>query len=185
MDTATYRQGPFIETVSGKCFYFLDPQPDDITIEDIAHALSMECRFGGHCRSFWSVAAHSLLVAQLLPAKFQLAGLLHDASEAYLKDIPSPLKKLLPDYREIEANVAAVIEIKFGVKFCQPEIKQADVMALMTEKRDLFKDNSGVDWKIDASAAPFHIVPVNIELTRTAFLKEFYYLYDKRKIESK
>src|SRR4051794_15527189 len=88
------RRGGWITTFSRRQFWPLDPHSDEIHIEDIAHSLSQQCRFGGHSRSFYSVAQHSCLVSALCKANDALWGLLHDASEAYLGDIPRPLKSL-------------------------------------------------------------------------------------------
>jgi uncharacterized protein len=173
MDT-TIDRGPFFVTVSGKVVYFLDPDPDQITIEDVAHALSRISRWGGHTNSFWSVAAHSLLVAQLLPRPLKLAGLTHDLHEYVLGDMPTPLKSLIPEYPVIAAKWDGVVGKKFGVDLHDPAIKMADTIALATERRDL--RNNGEQWPIDAAAAQFHIVPTSIELTQAAFLKEFYFL---------
>ena len=87
----------YLSTYTGKKFYPYDPRPEQICIEDIAHGLSMLCRFAGQCRFFFSVAEHSIAVAHLLPANLKLFGLLHDASEAYLADLPRPVKAGLPD----------------------------------------------------------------------------------------
>jgi hypothetical protein len=174
MEQPTNLKGPFIITVSGRTVHYLFPDPDCITIEDIAHALSRISRWCGHTQSFWSVAAHSLLVAQLLPRQLKLAGILHDAHEAYLGDVPTPLKMLLPEYPSIASKFDYAIENKFGVKLHDPAIKMADTIALATERRDL--RNNGEQWPIDAEAAPFHVVPTSIELTQAAFLKEFYFL---------
>jgi hypothetical protein len=167
-------KGPFIVTVSGRAVHYLYPDPDCITIEDIAHALSRISRWCGHTQSFWSVAAHSLLVCQLLPKPLKLAGILHDAHEAYIGDVPTPLKALLPEYPSISAKFDYAIENKFKVKLHDPAIKMADTIALATERRDL--RNNGEAWPIDAAAASFHIVPTSIELTQAAFLREFRFL---------
>jgi hypothetical protein len=125
----------YIETASGKLYHFLNPQPDEIDIEDIALALANKCRFGGHT-DFYSVAEHSVLVALRLPPGLQLAGLLHDASEAYLGDIPSPIKDELPDYRALENINQSAIEYKFGLSLTEDDyrkVKHADLQALRTE----------------------------------------------------
>src|SRR5580704_6503205 len=86
----------YLSTYTGKKFFPYDPRPEQICIEDIAHGLSMLCRFVGQCRFFFSVAEHSIAVARLLPTNLKLFGLLHDASEAYLADLPRPVKAGLP-----------------------------------------------------------------------------------------
>jgi|688.fasta_scaffold410662_3 5'-deoxynucleotidase YfbR-like HD superfamily hydrolase len=111
---------------------------DDICIEDIAHALSQIIRFTGHSRAPYSVAQHSLLVAEIATPEHRLWALLHDASEAYLGDVASPLKTLLPEYRDLEEKFQKVIAGRFGLPWPMPaEVKHADRVALMTEKRDL------------------------------------------------
>lgn len=109
----------WIQTWTGQKVYPLEPDADTIVIEDIAHALSQICRYAGHTERFYSVAEHSVLIAQHLvsPREWKLAALLHDASEAYLGDIPRPLKQL-PEfefYRTAEKRLQAAINEKFGV----------------------------------------------------------------------
>lgn len=138
-------RGPYITTFTDKKFYPSDIRPIDIDITDIAHALSNQCRFGGHTIEFYSVASHCLLVSKVLPPELKLQGLLHDASEAYLVDVPRPIK-YLPDfnrYREIEAAVQKVIYKKFGCNWPDPdEIHKADNLLLATEARDLMRNPS-------------------------------------------
>lgn len=128
----------WILTRSGRHFDFADPQPDQIDIIDIAWGLSKECRFAGQCLGFYSVAQHSELASHIVPAEFALEALLHDASEAYCKDIPMPLKAMLPDYKRIEQRVDHAIRAVFGLPpVCSPEVKRADLILLATERRDL------------------------------------------------
>jgi len=134
---------PYIETVSGIKFHFLEPKEDEINIKDIAFALANQCRFNGHI-PFFSVAEHSVAVAARLSPNLQLAGLLHDAAEAYLSDIPSPIKQYLPDYQAMETKVQNAINKKFGVEF-HPDVKTADVDATATEAYYLLKSR-GKDW---------------------------------------
>src|SRR5579872_2947230 len=86
---------PWIQTASGLEFPLFEPRLDAINIEDIAHGLSMICRFTGQCARFYSVAEHSVHVSHLVPREDAAWGLLHDAAEAYLGDVASPLKKHL------------------------------------------------------------------------------------------
>ncbi len=135
----------FIETFSGLPFLPLSPIPDDIRIQDIAHALSQQCRFAGHTRVFYSVAEHCVRVSQLLDfwgerRSVILQGLLHDASEAYLVDIPTPLKQSaeFAGYRTSEAHLQALIYDSFGLGVNEHLIvRKADAVLLSTEARDL------------------------------------------------
>lgn len=144
---------PTILTVSGKEVSILNPDPGTIDIKDIAHALSHINRFTGHTAVPYTVAEHSLRVSSYLKAQgytpaSQLAGLLHDASEAYLGDVSTPLKQLLPDYKQIELNFERVIELRFGVVFIdRPEVKAADIQLLSTECRALMP-RCARDWPI-------------------------------------
>lgn len=96
---------PAISTKSGRRLYVQNPTIAQIDIEDIAHGLAHQCRFNGQTSNFYSVAQHSVIVASILPPELKLAGLLHDASGAYLGDIVQPLKELLPDYLEFEVKL--------------------------------------------------------------------------------
>lgn len=129
----------WIQTYTGRAFYLLDPRPNDVCIEDIAHGLSNLCRFAGQTRRFYSVAEHSYRVARLVPPEHKLTALLHDAAEAYIVDLPRPLKLALPNYRVIEQRVEAAIGKRFGIDLVTlpRAVKQADVTMLATERRDL------------------------------------------------
>jgi len=122
-----YRCGSFMQTATGRKYWPLDPRPDEVFIEDIAHSLSLQCRYAGHVLRFYSVAEHSVLIARHLAAKHApdvaLAGLLHDAPEAYCVDVPRPLKPYLANYKDIEARNWAAI----AARFCLPEELPAEV----------------------------------------------------------
>jgi hypothetical protein len=123
-----------ITTATGRNVNPLKLRPEDIDIQDIAHALSMTCRFNGHCRKFYSVAEHSVLVSYLCPRKFALIGLLHDAAEAYLGDIPSPVKPKLKQFKTAENRAEQAIARKFGVaSFKCTKVHTADKRALRIE----------------------------------------------------
>lgn len=128
----------WILTRGGVRFDLLNPTPDMIRPEDIAYALARICRFNGHTRCHYSVAEHSIRVAALVPAEHQLAALLHDAPEAYIGDVSSPLKALLPEYRDIEHRIWSAICKRFDISTELPQcVKQADLIMLATERRDL------------------------------------------------
>ncbi len=124
-----------IRTRTGIYINVFEPHPDMITIEDIAHSLSHQCRFGGHLYEFYSVAQHSLSCFYVIEEKeLKLAALLHDASEAYLLDIPRPIKLRLPDYKKIEDGLMRVIADKFGFEYpLHPKVKEIDETMLQYE----------------------------------------------------
>lgn len=125
-----------IQTYSGEMIDIQNPDPDTINIVDIAHALSMTCRFGGHTKNFYCVAQHSYEVAQRTKSKLQLTALLHDAPEAYLVDLPRPIKELLPEYKELERNLMQVIAEKYKIIYPFPEeIIDADNKQLLYEQK--------------------------------------------------
>lgn len=129
---------PEILTCSGNCFSFSTPDTYHFEIEAIAHALSHLCRFTGHTAAFYSVAQHSVLVSSLLPPNLRLAGLLHDAAEAFTGDMTRPLKARFPAFRRMEKKIESAIYRQYGVPFPLPgEVKKADMALLATELRDL------------------------------------------------
>ena len=136
MTTGTYK--PIITTYTGKQFNLLEPTFD---IDDIAHALSNTCRYAGHCSEFYSVAEHSVLVSHLME-ELQLGdpflGLMHDGHEAYLSDVPSPFKQLLPDWQKIDADLEAALHKHFALQDNYIGCKQADVIAFFIERDHLF-----------------------------------------------
>lgn len=103
----------FMQTFSGASFTPAEPNPDTIHIEDIANALARQCRYGGHCLKFYSVAEHCCHVSDKASLVYKLSGLMHDASEAYLVDIPRPVKPLLQNYYAVEDKLMRVISKKF------------------------------------------------------------------------
>src|SRR3954471_2936273 len=111
-DTRDYKYS--ILTNSGKLAWPMDPRPEDIDILDIAQGLSNQCRFNGQIKTFYSVAQHSVLVTRMVSSENQLAALLHDASEAYLPDLTSPVKRQIPEFVEAENRLMEVIADVFG-----------------------------------------------------------------------
>ena len=178
-----------IITASGGKFDIMEPHQDDINIFDIAHALSMQCRFNGHCKHFYSVAQHSVRVATILHDAgygriISLMGLIHDATEAYIGDVVTPLKAQLENYKAIEARIDQAIHFRFGI-FSEPErareyVKGADIAMLLAERRDLLPE-SKVEWTIKDTEFDFHaieeITPLHPRDAESLFLNAFNHLY--------
>ncbi len=173
------RTGDFIQTFTGKRFYPLDPRPDEVHIEDIAHALSNICRFNGHVKRFYSVAEHSVFVALCTPIEHRVAALLHDASEAYLCDLPRPIKLNVTGYHEAESRVMDVIAEKFG--FALPlaaPVKLADNRILLTE-RETFMERTDDDWQLGCEPLPVQLRGWAPQDAEAAFLQTFYDLGER------
>lgn len=130
------RGGDWIQTYTGRAFWPLDPDPEEVDLLDIATALSRICRYNGHCLKFYSVAEHCIHVASLLPDHLKLWGLLHDASEAYICDIPRPIKPHLTNYYAIEEVIMRAIAERFQLLPTEipAEVKYADNQMLTTEQ---------------------------------------------------
>ncbi len=175
----------WIQTYTGKKFYPLRPTPDMIDIEDIAKGLSHQCRFAGQLFRHYSVCQHSVHVSSLCPEEDSLWGLLHDASEAYLVDVPKPLKDLpeLAGYRKIEARLMAVICDKFGLPVEMPSaVHEADMRVLVAEAQDL-KSPLQEGWAafLGAYKRPwFTIQPWTPDEAMDAFLDLFHTLMRNR-----
>lgn len=171
-------RGDWIQTFTGKSFFPLSPNLEDICIEDIAHALSLICRFNGHSLEFYSVAQHCILVSQYCSEKNKLAGLLHDASEAYICDIPRPLKHTddFARYRRIESLLQSSIYYKYQLTNLDiKEVKDVDLKMLATEKRDLMAP-SQKDWSWLPEPYPEKITPLSPKEAEELFLKTFFKL---------
>lgn len=134
MNIAT-RAGDWMQTATGRKFWPLDPRPNEVCIEDIAHALSMLCRFGGHCLRFYSVAEHSVLIARAAPTH-KLWALLHDAAEAYVLDMIRPVKPHIAGYSEIEARIMRAICVRFGLHLDAPSIVKTFDRRILSDERD-------------------------------------------------
>lgn len=157
----TASRGPWMQTFTGRKFYPLDPRPEEVFLEDIAHHLSMLCRFTGAVARFYSVAQHSVLVLHhltdesvMVPGDVARWALLHDAAEAYLNDLNRPTKHAIgmQGYRAVEERVLEAVRQRFGLPpGLPPEVVVADSRMLFTERRDLVpamqEDDSG--WGMD------------------------------------
>lgn len=150
-------------TYTGKYVRPFDMHPGDIDIHDIAHGLSNCCRFAGQCKWFYSVAQHSYLMARMLENRTMAKiALLHDATEAYLGDLTTAVKRGLPDYQKAEDNLWRVIAQKFELPYELPqEVIIADYRMLVAERIQLIGEQNR-RWKIEWDYAPYdiHISPM-------------------------
>jgi hypothetical protein len=137
------RKGDWIQTFTGRQFWPLDPRPEEVCIEDVAHSLSNQCRYSGHVERFYSVAEHSYRASLIVPPEDAMWALLHDASEAYLVDLPRPLKRhseMGALYKQIESGLMRVVCQHFGLPEMEPRsVSIADNVMICTERRDLMK----------------------------------------------
>lgn len=127
-------------TYLGKQYSLTTPVADDIDPRDIAHSLAHLCRFNGHTKTFYSVAQHSCLVADLVPPEHRLSALLHNAAEAYIGHMIDPVKQCVMLYQEIERLHWEKICKRFNIDLQLPEsVRNADRIVTATERRDLIK----------------------------------------------
>lgn len=174
-----HREGGSICTFTGRQFFPLDPRPEDICIEDIAHGLSLQCRFTGQIRHFYSIAQHSVHVSESVDCVRE--GLMHDASEAYLSDIARPIKPFIPRYKEFEERLERVIAERFKLTFpWPPDVKEADTGMLQTEARDLLPINLEHTpwWTIKMNPYDFKIIPWSPAVAEEQFLQRFHELFN-------
>jgi uncharacterized protein len=151
-ETLSDHRGDWMQTYTGRQFWPLDPRPEDVDLRDIAWSLANQCRFAGHCKRFYSVAEHSLIMERRAPDPFRLAALFHDASEAYLLDVIRPLKRFISDYATWERNINLAIAAHFGFDAAildSEVIHLLDNRMLATEKRDVMSE----------PPAPWHELP--------------------------
>jgi len=175
----------WILTHSGVRFWPLDPRAEEVRIEDIAHALARLCRFAGHVAcAHYSVAQHSVLVSHACHPDDALWGLLHDATEAYLVDVPSPVKRApaLASYRAAERQLERVIAERFGLPLAMPpSVRLADARLLATEKRDLRAHADGLPG---AKPLTRRIEAWCAERARDEFMRRFEVLQARRAAEA-
>jgi hypothetical protein len=176
-------RGPWIRTFTGRRFYPLDPRADEVCAVDIAHALSMQCRYAGHSRWHYSVAQHSVLVSEhvekavghhvhLHPPGVAAWALLHDAAEAYVLDIPRPLKHALPEFQQAEKKVMAAICDAFDLPHEEPAIvKRIDTAILADEAKVLMGDPQ--DWNLPEPALGVFINKWKPDEAEFMWLKRF------------
>ena len=163
----------WIQTFTGRQFWPLDPNVDDIDVLDIAHALAMKVRYSGHVKRFYSVAEHSVHVSRLVPPQYAFEGLMHDAGEAYLPDVPRPIKPNLVGFKAIEERIDAAIAAKFLLTFPWPdEVHIADATILADEKAAIMGP-SPAPWLLPYPPAGVKIECWDWEQAKWEFLKRF------------
>lgn len=175
--------GTFL-TATGKLVCVLKPTPDVVDIADIALSLAKQCRFAGHLRAdvwHYSVAQHSVLVSYECMLEHALIGLLHDASEAYMQDIISPIKHTLgTDYRRIERDWAFAIGERFGLAeklaYLPADVKRADQLMLAAELRDLCHPNRALEVDGASIADVPRIERISASHSHSLFMKRFHEL---------
>jgi hypothetical protein len=169
--------GPTILLFSGSYFDSEAPDTSAFTIEDIAHGLAMTCRFAGQCSRFYSVAEHCVHLSENVPPEDAYQGLMHDAAEAFVGDMAKPMKVMLPEFSVIEKSVEAAVFRRFSVRTpLPPSIKEADILMLVTEQRQLMKNRD--DWEYTRGRKPldFKIPAWPPSIAKSRFLKRFYAL---------
>lgn len=155
------RKGDWMQTYTGKQFWPLDPRPDEVDIQDIAHALSMLCRYGGHAHSFYSVAEHSCHVHDAIldmgEYEIGLDALLHDAAEAYIVDVLRPVKPFLKDYKPIESAIMGAVQQRFNIHDEPDLIKVFDARILNDEAAQVFKHDLFKHWEFPQKGNPLGV----------------------------
>jgi len=182
-DHAPEKKG-WIQTYTGKQFNYHVMRAEDVSIVDIAHHLSMLCRYAGACRFFYSVGEHSLHVSHVVPKELALAGLMHDATEAYCVDLPRPLKRMLPAYMEMEERVWQVIAGKYDLPAgLPPEVKLADTQMLVAEANVLFETVPAWISNYSIEPAQRKILGATPAIVSRSFLARFHNLTGGRYAE--
>lgn len=173
---------PWTETYSGQRF---NPDDPEVSILDIAHGLSNICRFGGQSAEFYSVAEHSVLVASVVKNRsYALEALLHDAAEAYLGDVPRPIKAKLPCYMELEERVMEAVAAKYGLAWpLPPAVVRADLEVLARERLALMRNSAG-DWNLGVEPAMVPIRCFRPKDAKIKFMETFYRLAKERGLET-
>jgi uncharacterized protein len=183
---------PRIRTFTGMQFDFLNPTAKSIQFDDVAQGLAQECRFSRQTSLFYSVAEHSVLVSKILQRRgaahsvLQL-GLMHDAAEAYMGDMASPLKQLCPDFKRIEARVMDAVIERFRLpprdhQFAWAMVHQADLDARAIEGVELMSGFDGEYGRVPIDLSPeFAIVPLSCESARNLFVLRYEELFPPRR----
>lgn len=152
-----------IRTFTGKYVNIFDPKPEMFCIEDIAHSLSQEPRFGGHLKHFYSVGQHCLKCVESIETELKFDMLMHDCSEAYLKYFPRPIKNRMPEYKKIENDLMIFLSKIFGFAYPLNErVKKVDEIIL------------GIEW--DRCMLKGYNYPEKMQWVEGKFLNTYLFL---------
>jgi hypothetical protein len=167
-----------IELLSGTMFNYNDPSASDVTIDDIASALSNICRFAGHLPRFYSVAQHALNASLIVDQRYRKCALLHDTAEAFTNDLPTPLKFAVPIFKDLEVSIEAAMATRFGFQYPLPnEVKLADLQMLRIEKE--YIKNCDAHWAVLDGIEIENVIhlpllaPMTPEMAKAAFLQRW------------
>lgn len=157
--TTVHDRGSWMHTYTGRQFFPIAPRADEVDPVDIAHALSLLCRYNGHTHRFYSVAEHCVHLSHAVAPKHALWALLHDATEAYVGDMVRPLKSHMPAYRAAEDRVMAAVVQRFGLEGVSipDEVKLADSRILLDERAALLTPTSHA-WDVE------HLEPLGVDI---------------------
>jgi len=153
----------YIMTYTGKKFHIFNPKIEEIDLLDIIHSLSFNCRYNGHSSQFFSIAEHSILVSTMVPEKLKIYALLHDSAEAYVTDLPRPLKMALNEYtdnliKNLENNILNLIYKSLDLSTLSKEdehiLKLADNTALYIEACHFFDEDKIKEWNFGEMLIP-------------------------------
>lgn len=169
----------FIRLFSGGKFYPFEPKAEDMLVRDIIHSLGNQCRYSGHCSWFYSVLVHSLLVSHLVNEDDALEALCHDNTEPFFIDVPTPIKRRIPELKILEDRIMDEVAIKFGLRYpMNPSIKRADDHAFHLEWDALMLNETSKEFKqtLISYGIPVHNVPA----AKVVYYERFQELYFKR-----
>lgn len=157
---------------SGTLFNYNAPHESEVRIDDIAAALSKVCRFAGHIPYFYSVAQHAINTSLIVSPQHAFTALMHDTAEAFTNDLPTPLKAVIPAFRELEERIESAMGARFGFQYPLPqEVRHADLQMLAIEKAYIKGDHSR--WDVLDGVKYLHLLDlVNLEHEPTAKIEQ-------------
>lgn len=171
----------WMQTYTGRAFHPLEPNLDDIDIEDIAHALAMTCRYNGHCYRFYSVAEHCVILSHTVDPVNARWALMHDAAEAYIGDMVRPLKYDLPEFQAAEDRLDAAIAGKFDLGWPMPaQVKEHDTRIVIDERSQNMA-TAPQPWSLLAGYQPLGVTLSYWDPTRAEveFMSRYKQLFNK------